>query len=77
MHTQGLQETVCVCTVNHNGSRDVRGCNRCWHWRSRKRLKVSIHEDYLPQRGVSLKNCHAAAIVLELACQTGCRRTVT
>jgi hypothetical protein len=47
-HTQKLNNTPCLCTFT-NGVRDVHGCEKCWHWRSRNRLKVKHHEDFLPK----------------------------
>ncbi|KAI1311107.1 hypothetical protein F5Y03DRAFT_391651 [Xylaria venustula] len=46
--TEGILDNTCYCkTVN--GERIVRGCERCWHWRVRNRIKIEIHEAFLPQ----------------------------
>lgn len=59
--SQKITSTVCVCTRNDDGSLDVKGCKKCWHRRCRKRMRISIHEDFLP-KGSTQK----AAVVLEL-----------
>ncbi|KAL5325012.1 hypothetical protein ACEPPN_006134 [Leptodophora sp. 'Broadleaf-Isolate-01'] len=52
---------VCVCTTNYDGSRNVSGCTKCWRWRCRKKMKIPIHEDFLPE-----DDAQKAAVVLEL-----------
>lgn len=52
---------TCVCTTKPDGSRDVRGCNKCYHKRVRNRMKISIHEDYLPSQ-----SSQKTAVVFEL-----------
>ncbi|KAK6605240.1 hypothetical protein H4I95_05046 [Botrytis cinerea] len=59
--SQKITSTICVCTRNDDGSLDVKGCKKCWHRRCRKRMRISIHEDFLP-KGSTQK----AAVVLEL-----------
>lgn len=59
--TQSIEDRVCTCSRLPDGRRDVRGCTRCFKWRSRKKLKITIHEDYLP-----LNNTQKAAVILEL-----------
>ncbi|KAI1805842.1 hypothetical protein F4811DRAFT_513767 [Daldinia bambusicola] len=46
-HTAGIAEGTCCCSWK-NGQRDVRGCKTCWHWRSRNRMKIEVHEAFLP-----------------------------
>ncbi|KAH7117537.1 hypothetical protein B0J11DRAFT_493133 [Dendryphion nanum] len=60
-HSRGISEGTCVCTFNHDGTRSVRGCTKCWHRRVRKRMKIGVHEDYLPKDHVN-----KAALVFEL-----------
>ncbi|KAK5992587.1 hypothetical protein PT974_06001 [Cladobotryum mycophilum] len=60
-HTEGLENGTCVCSWKNN-QRDVKGCTKCWHWRSRKRLEVKIHEDFLPSQPIP-----KATVVFELA----------
>ncbi|TVY43757.1 hypothetical protein LSUB1_G001260 [Lachnellula subtilissima] len=59
--SQEIQSSVCICTTNYDGSRNVKGCTKCWRWRCRKRMKIGIHEDFLPKDGAQ-----KAAVVLEL-----------
>ncbi|KAH7316968.1 hypothetical protein B0I35DRAFT_354831 [Stachybotrys elegans] len=54
----------CLCTRMPDGSWNVSGCKSCWKKRTRKRLKIQLHEDFLP---VSKSGtAHRAAILLEL-----------
>lgn len=59
--TQKISESSCVCSRNDDGTRNVRGCTKCWHRRCRKRIKVSAHEDFLPS-----ENVRKSAVVFEL-----------
>jgi hypothetical protein len=59
--SQEIKSGVCVCTTNYDGSRNVKGCTKCWRWRCRKKMKIGIHEDFLPKDGAQ-----KAAVVLEL-----------
>ena len=59
--SQKITSTTCVCTTNHDGSRNFKRCKKCWHWRCRRRMKIAIHEDFLPKDGAQ-----KAAVVLEL-----------
>jgi len=56
-----ISEGTCVCSVNPDGSRNVRGCNKCWHRRCRKRMQIAIHEDFLPK-----DSAQRATLVFEL-----------
>ena len=56
-----IAEGTCVCSVNPDGTRNVNGCTKCWRWRSRKRMAITIHEDFLPK-----DKAQAAAIVFDL-----------
>ncbi|OCK76192.1 hypothetical protein K432DRAFT_428888 [Lepidopterella palustris CBS 459.81] len=56
-----IADGTCVCSVDINGSRNVRGCTKCWYWRCRKRMDINIHEDFLPKDSVQ-----SAAVVFEL-----------
>jgi hypothetical protein len=60
-HSLGISAGTCVCTFNRDGSRNVRGCTKCWHWRKRNRMEIYAHEDFLPKDAVK-----AAAVVFEL-----------
>ncbi|KAB8287403.1 hypothetical protein EYC80_010107 [Monilinia laxa] len=59
--SQKITSTTCVCTRNDDGSLNIGGCKKCWHRRCRKRMRIAIHEDFLP-KGSTQK----AAVVLEL-----------
>ncbi|KAH9865890.1 hypothetical protein J1614_009477 [Plenodomus biglobosus] len=61
-HSLGISEGTCTCTFDRDGVRDVRGCTKCWHWRSRNRMQISAHEDFLPSDAIK-----AAAVIFELA----------
>ncbi|KAH7323576.1 hypothetical protein BKA65DRAFT_511056 [Rhexocercosporidium sp. MPI-PUGE-AT-0058] len=59
--SQEISSRICVCKKNPDGSRDIRGCKKCWHWRCRKKMKIAIHEDFLPTN-----KAQKAAVILEL-----------
>ncbi|CAG9940265.1 unnamed protein product [Clonostachys rosea f. rosea IK726] len=62
--TDDINASVCTCTYLLDGTKDVRGCERCYKWRCRNRLKVAVHEAFLPSgRG---REGQRAAILLEL-----------
>jgi len=60
-HSLAISSGTCVCKFNRDGSRNVRGCSKCWHWRTRNRMAIYAHEDFLPKGAVE-----AAAVVFEL-----------
>lgn len=59
--SQKIADGTCVCSFYPDGSRNVKGCQKCWHWRCQKRMKITIHEDFLPE-----DSAQKAAILLEL-----------
>ncbi|KAH8725994.1 hypothetical protein GQ44DRAFT_771576 [Phaeosphaeriaceae sp. PMI808] len=59
--SESISGGTCVCEFNRDGSRNVRGCKKCWHWRIRNRMEISAHEDFLPKDAVK-----TAAIIFEL-----------
>ena len=59
--SEKISSGSCVCTFNRDGTRNVRGCNKCYHWRSRNRMHITIHEDFLPT-----ETPQKAAVVFEL-----------
>ncbi|KAK7749315.1 hypothetical protein SLS62_008284 [Diatrype stigma] len=61
-HTAGMFEGVCRCTTNSLGQKEVKGCDKCWHQRVRKRMKIQIQENFLPE-----SNPARAAVIFELA----------
>ena len=56
-----ISDGTCVCSLNADGSRNVRGCTKCWHWRCRKKMEITVHEDFLPE-----DRFRKAAVVFEL-----------
>ena len=56
-----ISDGTCVCSFNPDGTRNVRGCTRCWHWRCRKKMEITVHEDFLPK-----DDSRKAAVVFEL-----------
>ncbi|OTA56699.1 hypothetical protein K449DRAFT_437916 [Hypoxylon sp. EC38] len=59
-HTEGFLNGTCRCSWR-NGVRDVQGCRKCWHRRVRNRIKIEIHEAYLPD-----KDPDRSALIFEL-----------
>jgi len=59
--SQKISSGTCICSTNHDGSRNIKGCDKCWHWRCRNRMKIDIHEDFLPK-----DSAQKAAVILEL-----------
>jgi hypothetical protein len=57
----GISGGTCTCTFKQDGTRDVRGCTKCWHWRVRNRMEIYAHEDFLPSDAIK-----AAAVIFEL-----------
>lgn len=65
--TEAIQIGVCICTREPDGTLNVHGCRRCWYSRSRKRLKIYIHEDFLPLSTPLENRVQRDAILFELA----------
>ncbi|KAK0755675.1 hypothetical protein N5P37_011775, partial [Trichoderma harzianum] len=65
--TEAIQKGVCTCTREPDGTLNVRGCKKCWQKRSRKRLKIEIHEDFLPLSTPVENRVQRDAILFELA----------
>lgn len=59
--TERICDDTCVCTIDSNGDRDIRGCTKCYYVRSRRRLEITVHEDFMPSN-----DSQKAAIILEL-----------
>jgi hypothetical protein len=59
--SQKISNGTCVCSRNPDGTRNVKGCVKCWNWRCRNRLTIGIHEDFLPKDAAQ-----KAAVVFEL-----------
>jgi len=60
-HQQMLNSGPCVCVTLENGQKDVAGCSRCFHRRKANRVKIEIHEEFLPK-----ESYQAATVVFEL-----------
>ncbi|KAH8814811.1 hypothetical protein F5884DRAFT_151839 [Xylogone sp. PMI_703] len=60
--TKKISNGTCVCSINPDGTRNVNGCKKCFFGRRRRRMKIGIHEDYLPQKEIA-----KALVVFELA----------
>lgn len=65
--TKSIDRLTCTCTQCPNGKWDISGCQRCLDKRSRKRIKILIHEDLLPLDGTDQAKAHRAAILYELS----------
>lgn len=61
-HSLGISGGTCTCTFKRDGTRDVRGCTKCWHWRVRNRMQIYAHEDFLPSDPIK-----SAAVIFELS----------
>lgn len=59
--SERLHASACSCIKQANGVTDRSKCDRCQCRRKRKKLKVSVHEDFLP-----FESYLSAAIVFEL-----------
>ncbi|KAE8135900.1 hypothetical protein BDV38DRAFT_120045 [Aspergillus pseudotamarii] len=62
--SEKIARTSCTQRRNPDGTHDIRGCNHCYHIRCRRRLQISVHEDYLPADN---RIAEKRAIVFELA----------
>lgn len=64
--TQSMNDLTCTCTVSPTGKKIVHGCRRCPKFWQRRKLKISVHEDFLPSADTDQHNAQRAAILLEL-----------
>ncbi|KAM0490949.1 hypothetical protein ACHAP8_011087 [Fusarium lateritium] len=64
--SQSLNDRTCTCTISPSGKKITHGCRRCPMFWQRKKLKISIHEDFLPSTDTDQRNAQRAAILLEL-----------
>ncbi|KAF5716816.1 hypothetical protein FMUND_6112 [Fusarium mundagurra] len=64
--TQSLNDLTCTCTISPTGKKIVHGCRRCPKFWQRKKLKISVHEDFLPSTDTDQRKAQRAAILLEL-----------
>ncbi|KIW06394.1 uncharacterized protein PV09_02847 [Verruconis gallopava] len=59
--SQKISSGTCTCSWNRDGTRDVRGCSKCYYWRCRNRMHIGVHEDFLP-----VEKPYKAAVAFEL-----------
>lgn len=66
--TENMIKHSCTQRRMPDGTHDIRGCTYCWHMRSRRRLKIEVHEDFLPFEDPRRKNnlIQKRAILFEL-----------
>ncbi|KAG5778326.1 hypothetical protein H9Q73_008026 [Fusarium xylarioides] len=64
--TQSLNDLTCTCTVSPTGKKVTHTCRRCPKFWQRKKLKISVHEDFLPSTDTDQRKAQRAAILLEL-----------
>ncbi|KAF4949086.1 hypothetical protein FGADI_9160 [Fusarium gaditjirri] len=64
--TQSINDLTCTCTKSPTGKKISNGCRRCRKFWQRKKLKISVHEDFLPSTDTELRKAQRAAILLEL-----------
>lgn len=64
--TQSMNDLTCTCTVSPTGQKTVHGCRRCPKFWQRRKLKISVHEDFLPSADTDQHNAQRAAILIEL-----------
>lgn len=62
--TGKVRLSSCTLLRNPDGTHDIRGCGHCFFQRSRRRLGITIHEDFLPNGRDSL--VQQRAVVFEL-----------
>ncbi|RAL14699.1 uncharacterized protein BO97DRAFT_465286 [Aspergillus homomorphus CBS 101889] len=48
--TTKKMESECTQRMTPDGSHEIRGCGHCYYIRCLRRLRISVHEDYLPKR---------------------------
>lgn len=60
--SQQIGHNTCVCTIDRDGNRDIRGCTKCYNIRKRRRLEITVHEDFIPVPEAQ----EAAVMLLEL-----------
>ncbi|KAK7415019.1 hypothetical protein QQZ08_012459 [Neonectria magnoliae] len=64
--SDAIQAGVCCCTRLPDGTKNVSGCKKCWKLRCKKRLKIAVHEDFLPRNEANHGKAQRAAVVFEL-----------
>lgn len=64
--TEGMRQTTCTQRRHEDGNHDIRGCTYCWHLRCSRRLRIDVHEDFLPGQDLLRKIVQKRAITFEL-----------
>ncbi|OGM50946.1 hypothetical protein ABOM_000731 [Aspergillus bombycis] len=62
--SEQISRSSCTQRRHPDGTHDIRGCDHCLHIRRRRRLRISVHEDFLPTGN---RIAEKRAIVFELA----------
>ncbi|KAL4903827.1 hypothetical protein BDW74DRAFT_185914 [Aspergillus multicolor] len=75
--TEKLRSKSCTLLRNPDGSHDIRGCNHCYYLRSRRRLEVKVHEDFLPLGARSEVEQKAVLLELQIPKDLAAYREVT
>ena len=60
--TEAIDGGICLCSWENNKRVDVGACTKCFKWRSRNRLKIEVHESFLPENDLA-----KAVLLFELA----------
>lgn len=61
--TEKIETSSCTRRKHIDGSHDIRGCAHCYYIRQRRRLKIEVHEDFLPSNS---DRASKRAVVFEL-----------
>ncbi|KAI9772801.1 MAG: hypothetical protein M1839_002302 [Geoglossum umbratile] len=64
--TREISSTSCTRRLYDDGSHDIHGCEHCYAVRRRRRLRIRIHEDSLPNNESNNNIAQKQAIVFEL-----------
>ncbi|EEP82370.1 conserved hypothetical protein [Uncinocarpus reesii 1704] len=59
--TEQKMQSICTRKQHADGTHDIQGCSHCFYIRSLRRLKIAVHEDFLPQDDVQKR-----AVLFEL-----------
>ncbi|KAE8149344.1 hypothetical protein BDV25DRAFT_156541 [Aspergillus avenaceus] len=62
--TEKKASSSCTDRRNPDGTHDIKGCSHCYYGRCRWRLKIGVHEDFLPPES---KRVEKRAITFELS----------
>ena len=61
--TEKWSTSSCTHKRHPDSTHDIRGCRHCYYFRSRRRMKIQVHEDFLPR---ATNQAERRAIVFEL-----------